>query len=148
MLPTPLRVVLDDVPFPSKTSLVRELHQHGYDINERWLPRAYRGFALQYCVTKTKDEPKFGEVSHLLLNLGADPSLPEDPVRSKFRRTIETGSWGLYKALMRHSWIDLNAQDHYGQTVVHHMVQHGPLDRLIDLVENYRVDVNIQDMNG
>lgn len=144
---TPLRVVLDEVPMPGKRTLIKKFSDAGYDMDESWLPRLQRGYALSYCTRKAKSDATMEQMALLLLELGANPNLPEEPLVSNFRSTIERGLWDLYDALLQHPWIDLDAIDFYGQTIVHNLVQFGPQERLSHLLDHRRIDVNIRDCN-
>ncbi|KAH8645771.1 ankyrin repeat-containing domain protein, partial [Xylariales sp. PMI_506] len=144
---TPLRLVLDEVQMPGKSKLIRKFKDAGYDMDESWLPQSQRGYALSYCTRRAKSDPIMEQMSFLLLELGANPNLPESPLISNLRSTIENRMWTLYDKLLEHPWIDLNGTDFYGQTIVHNLVHFGPHERLSYLLDHRRVDVNIRDCN-
>ncbi|KAM0266918.1 hypothetical protein ACHAPA_006487 [Fusarium lateritium] len=98
---------------------------------------------LQSAVEKTEYD------ALLLLEFGANPNLPESSGRTNIGLALESRAWDLYDTLLSHSMTDLSARNVRGETLLHHQMQFGTLDRiteLLDLIDE--VDLNPQDCEG
>ncbi|KAG4277747.1 hypothetical protein FPRO04_06990 [Fusarium proliferatum] len=143
---TPLRYVLGYLPERSALSLARSFQEYGYDMDERWSPTC--GRALQYCCMNARNS--FGKkAALLLLELGANPSLPENPFRSNLRLAIMAEAWELYDAILCHPMTDLSARNEQGGTLLHDQVKCGPVERIAEMLDLINeVDLNAQDRDG
>ncbi|KAM0227318.1 hypothetical protein ACHAP5_012201 [Fusarium lateritium] len=143
---TPLRYVLGYLPEPSALSLARSFQEYGYDMDEKWSSTC--GRALQYCCMNAKND--FGKkAALLLLELGANPSLPENPFRSNLRLAIMAEAWELYDAILCHPLTDLSARNEQGGTLLHDQVKCGPVERIAEMLDLINeVDLNAQDRDG
>ncbi|KAF4981698.1 hypothetical protein FDECE_17641 [Fusarium decemcellulare] len=144
---SPLRHVLFHMQNSYALDLARRFQRHGYDIDEKWSPYS-TGKPLQNCCMSARVE-FYKKAAFLLLELGANPSLPERPYQSNLRLALEAGAWDLYDALFSHPMTDLSARNEQGGTLLHDLVRCGPLDRItemLDLIEE--VDLNAQDREG
>ncbi|KAI8680929.1 hypothetical protein NCS55_00341800 [Fusarium keratoplasticum] len=144
---SPLRYVLFHMPDSSALDLARRFQRHGYDIDEKWSSSSC-GRALQDCCMGARGQ--FGKkAALLLLELGANPSLPERPFRSNLRLALEAEAWDLYDALLSHPMTDLSARNQQGGTLLHDQVQCGSLERIAEMLNLIdEVDLNSQDREG
>lgn len=128
-------------------SLISRFHKHGYDLNERW-SNLTCGRPLQHCCANSR-EPRKLRAAFLLLDLGADPSLPERPYKSNIVRALENESWELYDKLLHHPMTRPNDRDHRNKGLLHHLVALGSMTWILELIDTlHDVDVNIQDEDG
>ncbi|PNP76488.1 hypothetical protein FNYG_10175 [Fusarium nygamai] len=143
---SPLRYVLGHMPESSALHLARRFQEHGYDMDEKWSSSC--GRALQDCCLNAGTE--FGrKAALLLLDLGANPSLPERPFRSNLRLALEANAWELYERLFHHPMTDLSVRNGQGGTLLHEQVRCGPLERLTEMLDLINeVDLNAQDREG
>ncbi|CAJ0545078.1 Ff.00g085510.m01.CDS01 [Fusarium sp. VM40] len=146
---SPLQHILfsNSIPDSSALGLTRRFHEHGYDLDEKWR-HSSRGAILRSCCYYAKTESS-KEAALLLLELGANPNLPENSDRTNIGHALENGAWNLYDALLSHPMTDLSARNVLGETLLHHQMQFGTLDRiaeLLDLIDE--VDLNPQDCEG
>ncbi|KAF4468392.1 ankyrin repeats (3 copies) domain-containing [Fusarium albosuccineum] len=143
---SPLQYVLFNMPHDSALDLIRRFQKHGYDVDEKWLSSS--GEALQLCC-KHANEQFSKKAALLLLELGANPNLPENSYRSNIGLALEVEAWDLYDALLSHPMTDLSARNHYGETLLHHQARFGPLERLEELLDMIsEVDLSVQDREG
>ncbi|RGP71285.1 ankyrin repeats 3 copies domain-containing [Fusarium sporotrichioides] len=143
---TPLRYVLSNMSESFALSLPRMFHDHGYDMDERW--SSCPGRALQYCCMIANTE--FGrKAAILLLELGANPSLPKSPFRSNLGLALIAKAWDLYDELLSHPMTDLSARNDQGGTLLHDQVRGGPIQRVSEMLDLItETDLNAQDRDG
>ncbi|KAM0554809.1 hypothetical protein ACHAPJ_006542 [Fusarium lateritium] len=143
---SPLRYVLGYMPESSALHLARCFQEHGYDIDEKWSSSC--GRALQDCCIQAETE--FGkEAAQLLLDLGANPGLPEKPFRSNLRLALQAKAWDLYDRILSHPMTDLSARNEQGGTLLHDQVRCGPVERIAEMLDLINeVDLNAQDRDG
>jgi ankyrin repeat protein len=146
---SPLEHILfsHSIPDSSALGLTRRFHEHGYDVDEKWR-HSSSGATLRTCCLFAHDQFR-QEAALLLLELGANPNLPENADRTNIGHALEGKAWNLYEALLRHPMTDLSARNARGETLLHHQMQFGTLDRiaeLLDLIDE--VDLNPQDCEG
>ncbi|KAF4437144.1 ankyrin repeats (3 copies) domain-containing protein, partial [Fusarium austroafricanum] len=143
---SPLRYVLASMPESSALYLARCFQEHGYDVDEKWSPSC--GRALQDCCMQAKTE--FGKkAALLLLDLGANPGLPEKPFRSNLRLALEAEAWDLYDKILSHPMTDLSARNEQGGTLLHDQARCGPVERIAEMLDLINeVDPNAQDRDG
>lgn len=145
--PSPLQFALEQLPAPDTMSLISRFHKHGYDLNERW-SKFTCGRPLQHCCANSIEPGKL-RAAFLLLDLGADPSLPERPYKSNIVHALENESWELYDKLLHHPMTRPNDRDHRNKGLLHHLVALGSMTWILELIDTFHdVDVNIQDEDG
>lgn len=144
---SPLQFVLEQLPTTDVLSLISRFHRHGYDLNEEW-SRFTCGRPLQHCCANAKDPGKL-RAAFLLLDLGANPSLPERPYKSNIVRAMENEAWNLYDRLLHHSATGVNDRDDQNRSLLHYLVAVGSMAKISELIDTlHDVDVNIQDSDG
>jgi ankyrin repeat protein len=140
--------VIDKVPSPARETLIRSFKEHEYDLDEKW-SRHSCGRPLQHCCAYAGSDEGKKRVAFLLLELGANPSLPKKPWCSNLKRVIKENAQDLYDALLHHPLTNLGDQDEQGQTLLHILVQTATIERISEVVDViHDVDINIQDVNG
>ncbi|TQV91653.1 ankyrin repeat protein [Cordyceps javanica] len=144
---SPLQFALERLPAADMLSLISRFHDHGYDLNESW-SRLTCGRPLQHCCANAKQPEKLRAAS-LLLDLGANPSLPEYPFKSNIVRAMQNEAWELYDRLLHHPMTEPNDRDHRNKGLLHHLTSIGSMTRISQLIDTlHDVDVNIQDEDG
>ncbi|KAM0314335.1 hypothetical protein ACHAPQ_011844, partial [Fusarium lateritium] len=135
------------IPDFSALELARRFHEHGYDVDEKWRG-SFSGATLRDFCLYSSHQP-YKEAALLLLEFGANPNLPESSGRTNIGLALENRAWDLYDTLLSHTMTDLSARNVRGETLLHHQMQFGTLDRiteLLDLIDE--VDLNPQDCEG
>lgn len=152
---TPLQKIIESVAFPMRETLVRELVQHGYDIDETWLRSDRQGGALNSCCHRLYQDGQMfggnGDVRRtvlLLLKLGANPNLPRQAPRSNIYRVLSNEEWGVYDAFLSNSLFDADAPDERGKATIHHLVTCAPSRKILELTESRKIMLNAQDKSG
>lgn len=143
---SPLRYILGHMEESAAFYLARRFEEHGYDLDEKWSESP--GRALQDCCMSSGNE--FGtKAALLLLDLGANPSLPERPFRSNLRLALEAKAWGLYDVILSHPMTDLSSRNEQGGTLLHDQVRYGPVERIAEMLGLIsEVDLNARDRDG
>lgn len=145
---SPLQYIIGGVAGRSALNLIRKFQNHGYDIDEKWSAHG-SGRPLQYCCVYAAGSNFLREAAHLLLELGANPNLPEGPQRSNLGLALQGKMWDLYDTLLCHSMTDLSARNTRGETLLHDLVRLGPNERIAELLDMIsEIDVNSQDHEG
>lgn len=144
---SPLQFVLEQLPIADVLSLISRFYRHSYDLNEAWA-RSKCGRPLQHCCANAKDPDKL-RAAFLLLDLGANPSLPERPFKSNIVRALENEAWDLYDRLLHHPSTRANDRDNQNRSLLHYLAAVGATTRISELIDTlHDVDVNVQDGDG
>ncbi|KAM7184442.1 hypothetical protein V8F20_012226 [Naviculisporaceae sp. PSN 640] len=134
-------------------TLIKEFANHGYDLNETWQLPADRGSPLSWClwqvgsVDETRKHDYKGLV-RLLLKLGAHPDPSVGRCVSNFDLVVRAKCWDILDIMIRHPQCNPSHRDEQGRYILHFLVEHGAQDVLQKFLDDYDIDINIQDITG
>lgn len=129
-------------------SLISRFSTHGYNLDETWHDWNC-GRPLQYCCAESSSQSAMLSAALLLLDLGANPSLPRNAYKSNIVRALETGVDALYRRLLRHPMTRVGDRDAKDRGLLHTLIEFGSMGQIDALFNSlHAVDVNIQDNAG
>ncbi|KAH7187135.1 ankyrin repeat-containing domain protein [Fusarium oxysporum] len=146
---SPLHYIVSDQIIPETAlDLIRRFNDHSYDMNDSWSLDAC-GEPLSYCCAGAYGSEFLKEAALLLLELGANPNLPERPYELNLTLVLRRRVWDLYDALFCHPMTDLSARNKIDRTLLHDLVKLGPDERTAELLDIVtEIDLNAQDCEG
>jgi ankyrin repeat protein len=143
---SPLKFIID----LNSELLVQRFAQHGYDLDDKWLPQSFRkrfeySTALHYCLCSAGPLTNF---AHLLLNLGANPNTLDFNGRSPLHLALKEKSWLLIEKLLSFENIQVNVLDPYGCAPLHIVAGMADSEVISTFLALPHIDVNIQSRQG